>query len=322
VLSYHRVADERPGYRDIAVAPRTLRAHIDFLRRRGYSFLSLSEYEEYLSGSRALERDSVLLTFDDGYRDNYSAAFPVLREFGIPAAVFLCTGPIDEDRLLWWDRVAAAVRSLRAAGTRAVVEAGDLPPTAVDTLRRGLAGDDRQASLAIGDLVDSLKSLSAEARERALAALERPAPPSNGGGLMLTWDMVREMRSGGIGFGAHSVTHPAFSDLSAEEARAEISGSVSAIERELGERVTAFAYPYGKEDFIDTSTAQWLRECGIRWAFTTENGWNGPETDPMALRRNGMRDVPAFVLAARMSGIFEHPMLSRLRSRVERRPSR
>jgi peptidoglycan/xylan/chitin deacetylase (PgdA/CDA1 family) len=322
VLSYHRVADDRPGYRDISVSPATLRSHLAYLRRRGYGFLSLSEYHAWLSGERVLECDSVLVTFDDGYRDNYSAAFPVLREFGIPAAVFLCTGPIETGTLLWWDRVAGAVRALRDAGEASAPAGPDLPAEIAEALRAGLEGDTRRASLAIGDLVDLLKASPAEDRERTIAALERLAPPLHAGDLMLTWDMVREMHAAGIGFGAHSVTHPAFAGLSAEEARSEIAGSVSAIERELGEPVTAFAYPYGKEHFIGASTAAALRASGIRWAYTTENGWNAPGADPLALRRNGMRDVPAYVLAARVAGVFEHPALAGLRSRVEGRFSK
>jgi len=321
VLSYHRVADEQPGYRDVAVAPDTFRAHIAYLVRRDYSFLSLAEYHEYLRGERRLDSDCVLITFDDGYRDNYAAAFPVLRDAGIPAAVFLCTGALEEGPPLWWDRVAGAVRSLRAAGVRSAPAGTGLPPHVAAALLPGLTAGDRRASLAIGDLVDLLKTAEPEERDRVLTALEHLAPLAHAGGLMMTWDMAREMHAGGIAFGAHSVSHPAFSRLSTQEALGEIVGSKAAIERELGEDVTAFAYPYGKEDFLGTLTAESLREAGVQWAYTTENGLNDPGAPPLELRRNGMRDVPTYVLAARLSGIFEHPALARLRARMEGRRS-
>jgi len=321
VLSYHRVADEQPGYRDIALTAATLRSHLDFLLRRGYRFLTLSEYHAYLARDRPLDGDSVLITFDDGYRDNYESAFPMLRESGIPAAVFLCTGPLDGGPALWWDRLAGAVRSLRAAGVRGVPADAEISQRLADALQPGLTDSDRRASLAIGDAVDLLKTHSAADRERALVALERRAPSTDGrdgaDGVMMTWDMAREMYAGGVAFGAHSVSHPAFSSLTPDEARREITESKAAIERELGGDVTAFAYPYGKEDFLGSTTAQTLSECGIAWAYTTENGRNEPGADPLSLKRNGMRDVPPYVLAARLSGIFEHPAFARLRGRVE-----
>jgi peptidoglycan/xylan/chitin deacetylase (PgdA/CDA1 family) len=317
VVSYHRIADEEPGYRDIAVSPSTFREHLSYLQRRGFAFVSLEQYTDYLSGTRALERDSVLVTFDDGYRDNYSAAFPVLRELGIPAAVFLCTGPIDTGELLWWDRVAGAMRSLFCGGIGAVTWGPGMDPELAEVLSRGLSGDARRASNAIADVVDLLKQLPADERERIVREIEHGAPGPQPRDLMLTWDMVREMHAAGIAFGAHSVTHPAFSRIGADAAEAEIHASKRAIEENLGTTVTAFAYPYGKTDYFDPATVAALRAAGFRWAFTTENGWNDSGTDPLALRRDGMRDVPAYVLAARIAGVFEHPLLARLRSRIE-----
>ena len=114
VINYHRVVSEPLGYHDIAVAPETFRSHVSYMVGRGLHFLSLARYHAYLSGEFELEGDSILLTLDDGYRDNYSAAFPILREFDIPATVFLCTGPLQSGTPLWWDRAVLAVRAVRA----------------------------------------------------------------------------------------------------------------------------------------------------------------------------------------------------------------
>ncbi len=318
VISYHRVAWEQPGYHDIAVTPRTFRRHLEYLVRHGYGFLSLSQYHEYLAGQRTLDRDSVLITFDDGYRDNYTAAFPVLRDLGVPAAVFLCTGPIETNALLWWDRVALAVRSLRRVGVAGVDTDRELPEQVSALLLPALKGSDRRASAAIGHLVDFLKARPSDEREKIIVALERDAPLDSDRELMLTWDMVREMHRAGIEFGAHTVTHPVLSRLTVESARSEIADSKRSIERNVGVTVTAFAYPYGKSDYFDASTVDALRECGLLWAYTTENGRNDGRSDPLALRRNGMRDVPVHLLATRLAGVFEQPLLARLRARIER----
>jgi peptidoglycan/xylan/chitin deacetylase (PgdA/CDA1 family) len=322
VLNYHRVFRAPLGYHDIAVAPDTFRKHLDHMLRHDYGFLSLAQYEEYLAGERVLERDSVVLTFDDGYRDNYTAAFPLLRESRIPAAVFLCTGPVETGVPLWWDRVEEAVRGGRSVGMRSLGSDPDIPGQVASLYVDGLTGSDRSASVAIGRLVDTLKALPAAERQRAIAALERQIPPAGDtSSIMMTWGMVREMHEAGVAFGAHSVTHPAFSELTPESARAEIEGSRRSIEEHIGAPVTAFAYPYGKEGFFDDSTIDALKASGIRWAYTTVNGRNEPGADPYVLRRDGMRDVPAYVLAVRLAGVFELPALARLRARIERGPA-
>jgi peptidoglycan/xylan/chitin deacetylase (PgdA/CDA1 family) len=319
VLTYHRIAWDALGYHDLTVAPRTFRSHLEYMQLRGYRFLSLKEYEEYLAGRRPLDGDSVLLTFDDGYRDNYAAAFLVLRELGIPATVFLCTGPMESGLALWWDRVESVVRELRRGGVRTVAADPDVPEWVSALLRRSLVGSDRRASLALGTLIDLLRERPADELERVVAALERETPAVDGRGLMLTWEMAREMRAGGVAFGAHSVTHPDFSQLSAQTMMSEILESKRCIERHLDCEVTSFAYPYGKTGHLTEAMVESLMASGFRRAFTTENGRNDPHADPFALRRNGMRDVPPYVLAARLAGVFEHPALEGLRRRVEGR---
>jgi peptidoglycan/xylan/chitin deacetylase (PgdA/CDA1 family) len=323
VLSYHRVQAEPFGYRDIAISPRTFRAHLGYLQRRGYRFLSLQEYGEYLAGDRALECDSVLITFDDGYRDNYTNALPALEAFGIPAAVFLCTGPLDSGTALWWDRIVGSVRSARHDGERTAPDARGIPENISHALARCLRGSDRAASRSVGGLIDKLKALPSEQRDRLVASLESVWPPCRPDELMMTWDMVREMHAAGVGIGAHSITHPDFSRIATGAALLESAGSKRTIEEHLGVSVDSFAYPYGKDAYLTAASVEAVMESGFRWAFTTENGRNEPGADPYRLRRDGMRDVPAHVLAVRLSGVFEHPILWRLRSLVEgrRRPT-
>ena len=320
VVNYHRIVSEQVGYRDIAVDPVTFRSHLEYMVRRGYRFLSLEEHHAYLAGRLALGCDSILLTFDDGYVDNYTAAFPELRQLGIPAVVFLCTGPIETRTLLWWDRVVRVVQSLRRDGVRSY-EANEDVSRAVSALLSGaLKGSDVTACTLLGRLIDMLKDLPAARREPIIARLESDALVSEHGDPMMTWEMVREMSDAGIAFGAHSVTHPVFSQLTPEAARFEILESKRCIEERLDEPVTAFAYPYGKRGYFDTTSVEALRACGLAWAYSTENGVDTPQSnDPYVLRRNGMRDVPEYVLAVRLAGVFESPVLAPLRAWIEKR---
>ena len=319
VIFYHRIGWEPLAYHDVAVSSRRFRRQLEYMKSRGYHFLSLVEYHRYLRGEQQLPGDSIVITFDDGYRDNYTAAFPVLTELGVPAAVFLCTGPIETGTALWWDRVVEAVRSLRAAADAKAPEYAELPARIAGYLQEALDGGVRSASDAIARLIDELKQYSTGERERILSVIEPRATSATGTGLMLTWDMIREMHRSGISFGAHSVTHPVFSQLTQDEARHELSQSKRCIEERLGEDVTVFAYPYGKDGYYNNASIDAVRECGFRWAYTTENGFNLPDTGPYVLRRNGIREIPQYLLAARLSGFFEHPLFRRLRKLIEHR---
>lgn len=317
VLGYHRVASERVGYREICVAPETLRAHVRHLTTHGYDVLTLAEYTDYLAGRRRLTRDSVLLTFDDGYRDNFTEALPILRAAGVPATVFVVTGAI-EGPPLWWDRVAGAVRALRDAGATSLPGDVALIEPVAAMLADGLTGSDDAACTAIGAMIDHLKDLPAEERAGVLAALEGLAP-AHEVDLMMTWAMLEQLRADGIDIGAHTVTHPMLSRLSADDARAEIEGSRHAVHQRLGIEATAFAYPYGKSEMFTDETVTLVGAAGFSLAFTTENGRDEPGTATYRLRRDGMRDVPAYVLAARLAGVFEHPALQWIRALIEHR---
>jgi hypothetical protein len=198
----------------------------------------------------------------------------------------------------------------------------DIPKRIAQGLVRCLRGNDGAASRAVGAVIDQLKALPSEQRDRIVAAMESVWPPRRQDDLLVTWNMVREMHAAGVGIGAHSVTHPDFSRITRETAVLEAGGSKRSIEEHLGVQVDSFAYPYGKETYYDPAAIDAVKECGFRWAFTTENGRNEPGADPYTLRRDGMRDVPAYMLAVRLAGVFERPMLRRLRWLAEgRRPT-
>lgn len=93
VLMYHHV---RPGAPDgLSITPENLHAHLDLLKRKGYKPLSLQAFIDTALGARPRRRSDLLLTFDDGYRDNLDHAYPLLQKFGWPATIFVITGTLD-----------------------------------------------------------------------------------------------------------------------------------------------------------------------------------------------------------------------------------
>ncbi len=266
VLGYHRVNDD--GHPFFPGTPLGLfRRQMEALRRH----FAVSPLQELWEKSRRgdLPENGVAITFDDGYRDNYTNAFPILRELGLPATIFLTTDALDRGTLLWHDRVFDAFHRTRKAEARATFVAE------LARLRR-MPPDERDRRIA-----ELLVELGIE-----------PGAPR--GWEKLTWQQVREMARGGISFGAHTLDHPILTFVPEEEARRQIRESKERIEKELGSKVTLFAYPNGGACDFNRSTERIVEEEGFSLAVTTVRGANDESTNPFALHRTGMwGDDPA-----------------------------
>lgn len=112
VLMYHRVCDlspkeaRSPLLRDLTVAPAEFEREVEYLVRNGFTLLLAREVEAAVREGRALPEKAVAVTMDDGYRDNFERAFPVLRRYGLPATLFLVTGTVGTVGHVSWDDVA------------------------------------------------------------------------------------------------------------------------------------------------------------------------------------------------------------------------
>jgi peptidoglycan/xylan/chitin deacetylase (PgdA/CDA1 family) len=163
----------------------------------------------------SLPRNSLAITFDDGYRDNLTHAAPILHRHRLPATVFLATGLIGTGVISWFDRLAVALKLTKVATVRT-------PWGETFVLR------DRTARLAALDRAQNhLKTLADDELQRALdvllEALDVPdaAAPKN---LMLDWADARALTGLGFDVGGHTVSHVILSRVTAERARAEIQG--------------------------------------------------------------------------------------------------
>jgi peptidoglycan/xylan/chitin deacetylase (PgdA/CDA1 family) len=275
ILTFHRVNDDHdpfmPSLPTAVFASRM--AHI----ARHYQVLSVEEMVARLQEGR-VPRNALALTFDDGYRDNFTHVAPILKRLGLPATIFLVTGYIGTPNAMWFDRVAMAFKI--ATARRVAVGNGRVLP--LGAVRDRLAALD--AALA------HLKRLPDEERraevDRLSAALP-PGSPERPKRLMLSWDEVRALRGLGFSIGAHTVTHSVLSRLTPDRAWDEIHGSKTAIEKVLDGPVSAFAYPNGGPEDYNTSVQELVRKAGFSCAVTTRRGLNDLDTPVLELRRGG-----------------------------------
>jgi peptidoglycan/xylan/chitin deacetylase (PgdA/CDA1 family) len=227
------------------------------------------------AASRDLPPHAVAITFDDGYRDNYEHAFPILRRLGLPATIFVATGPIESGAPLWHDVVFDAFRRTRKA---AVTFGGQTHPLrTVEQRRDALAGFRRHLRRFPGAETDE--------RVRMLVADLAVAPMSTPEHDKVTWDQVQEMLEHNITFGAHTVTHPILTRLPLADAAREICASRETLEARTRTPVRLFAYPNGGRDDFDAAIKDVLKQAGFLCAVTILRGANDSDTDPFELRR-------------------------------------
>lgn len=260
---------------NICVSPRVFEHQITFLARR-YRCISMDELlEAWLSG-QPLPGNAAVVTFDDGYRDNYDVAYPILRRHRVPAIFYVATGALQGGEPLWPSEIRYLVH---AAGARIT---GPFPAGRYDlsspTLRERAARELKQW----------LVALPTRERQEAMRELRRRSVSDltllrDG---MMTWAHVREMRTGGMLFGAHTVTHPLLPSIPLAEAREEIVGSKQALEAELGEAVLHFSYPNpGKGVHWSPAVRQLVGEAGFFTAVTSQSGYVKAGDDLFTLRR-------------------------------------
>jgi peptidoglycan/xylan/chitin deacetylase (PgdA/CDA1 family) len=242
-----------------------------------------ADHARALAGSPAAGRCPVVITVDDGYRDFYEAAFPVLREARIPATLFVTTGFVDGISWLWWDRLEVL---LAAAAPQRLELATTAGPLVLElTTGTGRVAAWHQVADHCRFLPDEAKEtlLDDLARQLAVAPPESPPEPYR----PVTWDQIREMRRHGMLFGAHTVHHPILSRVPPERAREEMQISRARLETELGEPVGWFCYPQGGPADVTPAVRNLVAELGFQGGYVA---FQTPtlERDPFALPRYGV----------------------------------
>jgi peptidoglycan/xylan/chitin deacetylase (PgdA/CDA1 family) len=244
----------------------TFRDQLEFLRRH-YRIISLSQLLQALAEGTPLPERAALITFDDGLKNNYLVAFPVLKELGLPACIFLTVDLIGSREMFWFDELYLLIRE---GGRKGV--ALELPGEWAQ--RHYLAGEIWPAYAAC---VEATKRAGAEARAVLLEQLRRTVSLEREGHLddfgLLAWEEVRQMeRSGLVGFGVHTATHRILAELSDSELDDEVLAPRKRFARELGHEAESFCFPNGRPglDFAPRHQ-ELLRRCGYLCAFTTEN---------------------------------------------------
>lgn len=273
VLTYHRIGTRREVYPEASglaeCTSEQFEGHMRWLVQHATP-IDVATADAVINRGEPCPNRAVLITFDDGYREDMLRIRPILESTGVRPVMFLPTDFIGTRRRFWWDRIGAIVQT--SVRRRLVCDLG--------AARRVFALDTApDRDLAAEQLLGHAKWLAADDRERFLAGLEAAAGIGSTAEaprpVVASWDEVRELGSC-FDYGAHTMSHPLLSRTPADEIRRELSGAKAAVEAEVGRPCISFAIPFGMASDYTEEVLPIAAEVGLRLTFSLENTLRPP----------------------------------------------
>lgn len=267
-FNYHRIGNPEETAFDpnvFSCTAETFVQHLHFFQRH-FDIISTDDLVGLYS-KKLIDKKYAVITFDDGYQDNYQFAYPLLKQLNIPATLFVATDFIDQKCIPWWDEVAWIIKS---SSLQDIAKCGWLseskllsmsPAQQIKAMLRVIKTDQNtsiQEKLTHLRLVTG-KSFSIEQLEDKLFA---------------DWNMIREMADNDIIIGSHTCSHRILSHLSEAEQEQELRLSKAKIEGELSHSTNTLAYPVGGFDSFTDATERLAQKIGYKIAFSYVNGIN------------------------------------------------
>jgi peptidoglycan/xylan/chitin deacetylase (PgdA/CDA1 family) len=274
VLLYHRVAELPCDPQWLAVTPARFAEQMEVLRAKFHP-LSAQEFLGRKENGSIPER-AVVVTFDDGYADNFAQAEPILKKVDITATIFVVAGHLGTMKEFWWDELEGLLLTESAPDNWNVLSAKDSRPEHA-TYREWAA---------------KLHRMAPPERDAALEQIAqevgRPRPKRERNRVM-TIDELRRLPKGGlIEIGAHTMTHTSLSAQAIDEQRIEITKSRQTLREIIGQPIRSFAYPFGTRGDYGTETVSAVEAAGFDCAFSNFSG--------LCRRRASRFELPRFLV--------------------------
>lgn len=277
ILCYHRITDD-------CFDPLCMNIKVDVFEemvrhlKKNYNIISLEKAVGLLKSGEGAPENTIVITFDDGYRDNYTNAFPILKKYDVPATIFLTAGAINSGDTLWYSAVVDAFEKTdKTYVDLRYLNLGAYPLVSnSDKLRAA-----KEAAI-------YSKYFKKEERDIFLKNIlkELGVNCENGSNShsMLTWNDIKIMEDSGVSFASHGMYHSILTTLTPEQAQSEIASSKRLIKEKTGIDVSFFSYPNGESNDFNKEIVEMLKGSGYRAACSLIRGSN--KNAPLfALRR-------------------------------------
>jgi peptidoglycan/xylan/chitin deacetylase (PgdA/CDA1 family) len=327
VLTFHHISDRklnyflyldrdfrtRSGRYEIGVPKRMFEKQLKDISLN-YNVISLGKLTERIEEKDTMPPRSVVVTFDDGYHDFYTLAYPVLKKYRVPATVFIIPGLVNLNRVMWIDEIAELIL---ATGGRQIIITPELYPSDLraEILNTDLRSLERRREF-VSVLIKGLKELANKKRGELVEDIIKHNQVGRishrTSSRLMGWEEIAEISRDGVAIGSHSLTHPVLTSLDDSELLDEVYRSKKILEQKVNLNIDLFCYPFGTRGSFDERTKAFLKEVGYRCALTSEDGVNDTGGDPFCLKRLGTMMFLGFmgrysrsVLVLELDGFFD-----------------
>jgi len=232
-----------------------------------FKVISVDELLDMVKENKAIKHRYAIITFDDGYIDNYEIAYPILQQHGLSAAFYIATDYIDLPQIPWWDEIAWLVRHSKK--TKIKLKGWSM---SIDISKGTIKGSIQS----ILKLIKQEKNQTMTEKIKDLESYCQCKMPDNirRSKLFLNWPQIKEMSENGMHIGSHTLSHRILSHLTEKEQHIELTQSKQKIEGCLNKKITTIAYPVGDKNTFTTATQKLARQANYQLAFSYISGIN------------------------------------------------
>lgn len=309
---YHRVLNQQEikksfSQSGIIVSKPTFESHMKYLSQK-FNVISLAEFTKTIKNDNAFKSKNCLVTFDDGWRDNISNAYPIFKNYLIPAVIFIPSAYIDTNRRFWQERLTQLLMLLHSQCNESEKFKEKMSSFMDDRqIKEIIDCNGNQLKEKISSFVATQKNadfetvvlLIAELAER----LEHEIIKTNDSRDFLNWNEIRIMSQGNIEFGSHGLNHNILTRKGVSVSK-ELLKSKEEIEQHLGKKITSISYPNGD---YNKEVIEEVKSSGYEIAFGTQNGFMAPDDNLFTIKRVNIHEdmtnsIPMFL--ARVVGLW------------------
>tara|TARA_B100000795_G_scaffold239743_1_gene201559 strand:- start:92 stop:1051 length:960 start_codon:yes stop_codon:yes gene_type:complete len=291
ILLYHGVTDAKSiGIENFSgkhISANEFERQMFFIKKN-CNVLSLDDIVEIHRNNDKWPKNSVAVTFDDGFKNNYTTAVPILKRLNIPATFYVCSGMIESNKMFWVDKIEDSINFTDLKKIRILLESNtDFELDSKD-----------KRIFAVSEIKKFCKKVDVNSKERVLNSLKdltkiEPKPSNAKNYEMLSWDDLKSINDDPLfTIGCHTLYHDIMSSHNDEKRMfRDVELSIGLLEFNLNENIIHYSYPEGQKNDYNQRVIDKLKESKIVCSPSAIHGINPHHTDIFNL----FRIMPGFM---------------------------
>lgn len=310
ILMYHRISDSYidifPDYSNLAISVKNFEEQMKFVKKN-YNVINLEDLKMYFSGTKKLPENPLIITFDDGFKDNYTNAYPILKKYKLSATIFLSIDSIEGGELNWLNSFYYIMNNVKykdfVEEFNKLIKSNNSKNSKNKEIIIYKINDNKQTKIENYEKIESLlKSMKNIEKNKIINNLVKKfklrLPKAKD--YYLSWEQIKKMMKNNIIFGSHTCSHSNLSKLNDNELKKEIYNSKYKIEKRTNKRVLTFSYPWGNKKSYNKKTISFLKQYGYIYAATTKPGFVDKNSNLLELNRITVPNVDIYTFSLKI----------------------